>query len=434
MSVKVEILKLLKKYDDGKYSNVALNEYLKSSQLKTSEKAFVTEVFYGVIRNVIFCDAVIKTYTDKKVKKQDLLNILRISVYQIFYMESDSAGVIWEGVEIAKNSYDKNVAGFINGVLRTILREKDKITANFEKNEKYNLIYSYPKWIYKKLKKEYPENYLEIMKSYKQTPYLSVRVNKIRWNIKEFREYIEKNGIEVIKEIDTVFYLKNSKIIESDIFKEGKVIIQDASSYIAGKNLGAKNSHRVLDCCAAPGGKSAVIAEGMGNGGEILALDIYDHKLKLMEENFIKFGIKNIEMKNLDAVTLESSDIGEFDKIIADVPCSGFGVIRKKPEALYNKKREDIDNLVELQRNILEKVSKLLKVGGHLIYSTCTILKEENSENIEWFLKENPNFESVKLEIPENVSGDYDEVGGFLVNYKEKIADGFYLVKLMRNA
>ena len=169
----------------------------------------------------------------------------------------------------------------------------------------------------------------------------------------------------------------------------------------------------------------------MKNKGEVLSLDIYPHKIKLIEENAKKMGIDIIRAVKLDARKIKEQG-KQFDKILVDAPCSGYGVIRKKPEALYNKNFDNVEELATLQYEILESASNNLKVGGELVYSTCTITKEENTKNVAKFLANHPNFESVKVQIPENVQGEYDEVGGFLINYQEEIVDNFYIAKIIK--
>ena len=213
----------------------------------------------------------------------------------------------------------------------------------------------------------------------------------------------------------------------------GKIIAQDASSYLVAINLNPKSEDLVLDICAAPGGKTAVLAENMKNVGEIIALDIHQHKIKLIENNMKKLGINIVKPIVMDARNVNKQG-KKFDKILVDVPCSGYGVIRKKPEILYNKAAENIEELSKLQLEILNAAADILKDGGSLIYSTCTITEEENTENIRKFLTKRKEFKVEKLDIPENVAGDYDEYGGFCINYKEEIMDGFYMIKLTKTA
>ena len=431
MSVKYVTMGLISKVDKGAYSNIVLNDAFREFFLSPKEKAFMTEIFYGVIRNKKFLDYIIERYT-KEIKKEWIRNLLRISIYQITFMDSDNKGIVWEATELTKKKYGMTISKFINGTLRNYLRNKDTELKRLDDEKNYEVLYSIPKWFYDILEKQYGDkNLKQAITSLKKVPYLSVRINKLKYNEKEFEEFLEKNNIQIIKKADTVYYVNSGLIIISEEFKTGKIIAQDASSYLAAKNLGVLSNELVLDICAAPGGKTAVLAEQMENKGEIIAIDIHQHKIKLIETNMKKLGIDIVKAIVMDARNVNKQG-RKFDKILVDVPCSGYGVIRKKPEILYSKNRENIEELAKLQLEILNSAADILKDGGELIYSTCTIIDEENTNNIEKFLEERKEFKVEKLYIPENVSGDYDNLGGFCINYKEEIMDNFYIIKLKK--
>ena len=430
MNVKQVAINLISQVDKGAYSNIALNETFKTLNINSKEKAFITEIFYGVLRNKKFLDYIIERYT-KEIKKEWIRNLLRISIYQITFMDSDNKGIVWEATELAKK-YSIAISKFINGTLRNYLRNKDSELKNLADEKNYEVLYSIPKWFYNILEKQYRnENLKQAITSLKKVPYLSVRVNKLKYTEKEFEEFLKEKDIQIIKKVDAVYYINSGLIINSEEFKTGKIIAQDASSYLAAKNLEVIPNELVLDICAAPGGKTAVLAENMENRGEIIAIDIHQHKIKLIDTNMKKLGIDIVKATVMDARNVNKQG-RKFDKILVDVPCSGYGVIRKKPEILYSKNRENIEELAKLQLEILNSAADILKDGGELIYSTCTITDEENTNNIEKFLKEREEFKVEKLYIPKNVSGDYDSLGGFCINYKEEIMDNFYIIKLKK--
>ena len=430
MSVKYVAMKLISFVDKGSYSNIVLNDAFKEFYLTAKEKAFITEIFYGVLRNKNFLDYMIEKNT-KVIKKEWIRNLLRISIYQLTFMSSDAKGVVWEATEIAKK-HGIAISKFINGTLRNYLRNKDLEIKKLHDEKNYEILYSIPQYFCDILEKQYgSENLNQAIISLKKIPYLSVRVNKLKYSEEEFEEFLKEKDIQIIKKVDSVYYVNSGLIINSKEFKEGKIIAQDASSYLAAKNLGAKPNDLVLDICAAPGGKTAVLAEEMENKGEIIAIDIHQHKKKLIEENMKKLGIDIVKATVLDARNVNKQG-RKFDKILVDVPCSGYGVIRKKPEILYTKNRENIEELASLQLEILNSAADILKDGGELIYSTCTIISQENTENVEKFLNERKEFKVKTLNIPENVSGDYDKLGGFSINYKEEIMDNFYIIKLVK--
>ena len=430
MSVKYVAMKLISFVDKGSYSNIVLNDAFKEFYLTAKEKAFITEIFYGVLRNKNFLDYMIEKNT-KVIKKEWIRNLLRISIYQLTFMSSDAKGVVWEATEIAKK-HGIAISKFINGTLRNYLRNKDLEIKKLHDEKNYEILYSIPQYFCDILEKQYgSENLNQAIISLKKIPYLSVRVNKLKYSEEEFEEFLKEKDIQIIKKVDTVYYVNSGLIINSKEFKEGKIIAQDASSYLAAKNLGVKPNDLVLDVCAAPGGKTAVLAEEMKNKGEIIAIDIHQHKKKLIEENMKKLGIDIVKATVLDARNINKQG-RKFDKILVDVPCSGYGVIRKKPEILYTKNRENIEELASLQLEILNSAADILKDGGELIYSTCTIISQENTENVEKFLNERKEFKVKALNIPENVSGEYDKLGGFSINYKEEIMDNFYIIKLTK--
>ena len=430
MSIKYVTMGLISQVDKGAYSNIVLNDAFREFFLSPKEKAFMTEIFYGVIRNKKFLDYIIERYT-KDIRKEWIRNLLRISIYQITFMNSDNKGVVWEATELAKK-YSIAISKFINGTLRNYLRNKDSELKRLDDEKNYEILYSIPRWFYDTLEKQYGnDNLKQAITSLKKIPYLSVRVNKLKYSEEEFEEFLKEKDIQIIKKVDTVYYVNSGLIINSEEFKTGKIIAQDASSYLAAKNLGVIPNELVLDICAAPGGKTAVLAEEMKNSGEVIAIDIHQHKIKLIDTN-----MKKLEINIVKAIVMDARNVNKqgrkFDKILVDVPCSGYGVIRKKPEILYSKNRENVEELAKLQLEILNSAADILKDGGELIYSTCTITDEENTNNIKKFLEERKEFKVEKLHIPESVLGDYDKLGGFSINYKEEIMDNFYIIKLVK--
>lgn len=430
MNIKQRVISLITEVDNGKYSNIALNDYFKENRLDRKERGFITEVFYGVIRNKIFIDEMINKRA-KEIKKDWLRNLLRISVYQMTFMKSDERGVVWEAAELAKKKFSVPVSKFVNGVLRSYARDKEEEISKLKEEKRFDILYSYPLWFYEKVKADYGNKTEEVLKSLKKIPYMSVRVNKLTYSEDKFETFLKKMDIKIIKKVDSVYYLDSGIVLYSDEFKTGKIIAQDGASYLSVKVLNPKPEEHVLDTCAAPGSKTVLIAEFMENRGEVMALDIYPHKIKLIEENCSKMGIDIVKAVKMDARKLKEQG-KKFDKILVDAPCSGYGVIRKKPEILYSKGAENIEELSKLQYEILESASCILKDNGELVYSTCTITSEENTKNIKKFLENNPQFETVPFKVPENVNGDFDQFGGFTINYKEEILDNFYIAKLRK--
>jgi len=436
LNIKERIIAVLMEFEDGKYSNLLLNDYFREHghELTRGEKAFITEVFYGVIRNLIFLDYQIDKRASKKVHRRWLRNMLRLSMYQAYFMDSDEAGIAWEATEISNEKLGTYVGGFVNGILRTFFREMDDEEAFLRDNDALDIYYSYPRWFYDKVVANYGDEAEDVLKSYKKIPSMSVRVNNLKYSEEEFEEFLERKDIKIIKYIEGgVYYINSGSLIETPEFKEGKVVPQDGSSFLAASILGAKPGETVLDTCSAPGTKSMVLADTMENQGHITALDIHNHKVRLIRRSAKRMAVRIVEPVKLDARDVAELNT-EFDKILVDAPCSGYGVIRKKPEVLYNKDMDNVDELSTLQHDILTAASKVLKVGGEMVYSTCTIFKEENTDNAAKFLSENPNFEVVAIELPRNVKGKFDHLGGFNIDYTEEHLDGFYIIKMRKTA
>lgn len=430
MNIKQRVISLITEVDNGKYSNIALNDYFRDNRLDKKERGFITEVFYGVIRNKIFIDEMINKRA-KEIKKDWLRNLLRISVYQMTFMKNDDKGVVWEATELTKKKFSVPVGKFVNGVLRSYSRDKEEEIQKLRDENRLDVLYSYPKWFYEKIREDYGDKTEDVLKSLKKVPYISVRVNKLNYDEIKFENLLKKLDIKIIKKFDNIYYLDSGIILHTEEFKTGKVIVQDGASYLAAKILSPLPDESVLDTCAAPGSKTVLLGELMENKGEIMALDIHSHKVKLIEENCHKMGIDIVKAIKMDARKLKEQG-KKFDKILVDAPCSGYGVIRKKPEVLYNKNIENVEELSKLQYEILDSAAHVLKDDGEMVYSTCTITSEENTKNIKKFLENNPNFKTIPFNVPENVNGEFDEVGGFLINYKEEILDNFYIAKLKK--
>lgn len=428
MNIKLRALELLRQYEEGKYSNIALNEYLKINKLSNGEKAFLTEVFYGVIRNIIFLDYQIDKRA-KKIKKQWIRNLLRISIYQTTFMDSDNKGIAWEATELTKKKFGPVLGKFVNGLLRNYMREMDNEIKDLENKKDYGRLLSYPQWFVEKINKQYGDKSLDLLKSLKETPLMSYRVNNLKYTREEFEDLIGKNNLKIINQIGDLYYVQGRSLLDTAEFAEGKIIVQDGSSYLASTLLDAQENHLVLDSCSAPGGKTFAIADTMNNKGKIVALDIHEHKIELIEKNGEKLGIDIIDARLKDGRKAEELN-EEFDRILVDAPCSGFGVIRKKPEGVYNKTMKNVKELSQLQYDILSSSSKRLKKGGKLIYSTCTLLQEENKDNLAKFLGEHKDYEVEEINIPENVEYIKDDLGGITII--DKYLDGFYIVKLKK--
>jgi len=383
------------------YNNIVLRKTLsQNNDLKPFQKAFITEIVNGTLRNLIHLDYIIDQFSKTKTPKirPIILNILRISVYQIKFMDKvPHSAVCNEAVNLAKKNGFIGLSGFVNGVLRNITRNIDNIPyPNYEKEpEKYiEIMYSMPMWIVKYFKSFLGlEETAAICKSFLNTPEITACVNTLKTTANELIKTLENEDIIALQSnTRNAIKLKNtSDLTKLESFKKGLFHIMDESSMKAAETLNPKPFDKVLDICSAPGGKSFYMAYMMENKGKIIANDIHEHKIQLIHESAERLGINIIETKFSDA-SIYNSEFEEMDCVLLDAPCSGLGLMRKKPDIKHTKTFDDIIELAALQKKMLENASKYVKNGGKLLYSTCTISKRENEDNIAWFL-ENFDFE-----------------------------------------
>lgn len=410
--------------NEGGYSNISINKVLRKNDLENKDRGFLTELVYGTIENKLYLDYVIQKYSNQKISKlsKEVLIILEMGVYQIRDMDSvtDFAAVD-ESVKLCKKVYPRG-SGFVNAILRNILRDKTAFDIDIKDVlEKLSVEYSTGKDIVKLIVDQYGVEAAEdILYGFSQKPQLYLRVNKLKCEIDNLKELLEKDGVEVdfVSENPDALAVKNLKNIENNsYYKSGYFTIQDISSMKCVKELDPLSGERILDLCACPGGKTTYMAELMGNEGVIDARDISENKLELVNMTCKRLGINivNTGVSNAEVYCSELEAL--YDRVLADVPCSGLGIIRRKPEIRY-KKTGDISTLYNIQKNIVTNASKYVKKDGILIYSTCTINKEENENIIEWFLNNNKNYVRVHEDI--------------LMLPSEMENDGFYICKMKR--
>lgn len=387
------------------FSNLAIKNYLARNEVKNP--GFVRELVYGVLENRIYFDKIIDTLAAKGIKgiKDKELTILRMGLYQLQNMDVPDYAAINESVNLAKKvCYGKDK--FINGMLRSFLKRRDEDFSGGDLAVKY----SFMPWI-ANLWKEQGYELEELLKASNTKPKLCLRVNTNRASAEELLEKFDGRKSELSPR---AILVKGSDILNSEDFLCGKFSVQDETSIVCADIVDPKEGESVLDMCAAPGGKTMAMAESL-KGGDVLAMDIYEHKLALIEDQAKRLGLDNVRTRCQDATKLVEEFIGKFDKVLADVPCSGLGVIRHKPE-IKLKEQKDLDKLYDVQASILLNASKYVKKGGSLVYSTCTINKRENEEQIEKFLENNRDYE---LEFEKQYLPHVDHT------------DGFYIAKLI---
>lgn len=421
-------LKILYKIDkEQAYSNIVLNDEIKQNRKNLNDKdiGLISEIVYGVVTWKLTIDEIIKKYSKIKLKKISpwILNILRMGVYQIIFLDKiPKSAAVNESVNLAKRYGHNSSSNFVNAVLRKI--EKNDYEEFFQIKddiERISKTTSMPEWIIRELlKNNNIETVNEICKNSNLKPKLTIRINKLKADKNQMKTMLKDRCIEYKEtEYEDFLTLEKVKNIENlDLFKNGFFTVQDISAGLTAKMLDPKKGEKILDACSAPGGKTTYIAELMNNEGYIQAWDIHEHRTKLVEQTAERLGINIINTKIKDATIYDKNLENQFDRILLDVPCLGIGVIKRKPDIKWKRKPEDISGICEIQQKILENCSKYLKIGGILIYSTCSILKDENEKNIQEFLCKNKVFDIIDNDII-NIAPDTEK-------------DGFFICKLIK--
>ena len=421
---------LLKVDGEGGYSNLVLNEQLKKAQLSPEDTAFASRLFYGTLERKLTLDHIIGAYSKKPVHKLTpaVAEILRMSLYQLAFLDSvpDSAAVN-EGVKLTRTMKAASASGFVNAVLRAFLRDgKELPPIKGGQLRQWEVRYSCPQWIIRSLQQSYGEQAtIDILEDSLERPPLYARVNTARGSVEACVKRLQEEGVRVQLDPDLpgcIALEQTASIERLSAFQEGLLHIQDKSSQLCAAALGAKPGERVLDCCAAPGSKSFTAAEWMG-------------EIKKIEQGAKRLGLSCIRARLQDA-TVFAPSLGQFDRVLCDAPCSGIGIIGRKPEIKY-KKEQDLRDLPQVQAKILDNVSRYVKKGGTLLYSTCTLLERENGAVVQAFLKEHPEFEPAALpEMVQKACGIADKQAWkvTLLPHKGQRAqtDGFFIATMKK--
>ena len=423
---KVAINILERIINEGAYSNIILSNELNNSDLSDKDKALVTEIVYGTLRRLKTIDTIIASFVkDISIMDKKILNILRVAVYQMNYLDKvPSYAACNEAVEEAKEISDKD-SKLVNGILRNFVKKEGKFDIVFRnKIDEIAFDLSFEPWMVRMFIKQYGEHEaLEILEGLNNTPKMTVRVNSIKGDYEEVYEELEEAGYNIEEGCicPEAISIKGGKGIENNqAFVDGKITVQDESAMLISPLLDLEEGMKVLDLCCA------------NNTGEVLGFDLHENKLELVKENYERLGITNIKLAQMDATKLDAKLVSYADRVLLDVPCSGIGIIRKKPEIKWTKKRKDLKEIVEVQREILENAWEYLKTGGVMVYSTCTLNKEENEENIKWFLSKHKDATIEKVFIGKGANLCYDQMGTLTILPNEYM-DGFFVAKIKKN-
>ena len=434
---------LLEVNKEGQYSHLVIRSTLEKYQyLEKQERAFITRVCEGTLEYKLRLDYILNRFSTVPAEKMKpvIRELLRSSVYQILYMDSvpDSA-VCNEAVKLARKKGFYNLTGFVNGVLRKIAREYGSIRfpGKEEPEEYLSVIYSMPKWLVQRFLEQYgfekTEKMLEAFLKEKPT---TIRIREYLVEKEAVLESLKSQKVTVEKApyVENAYYVKDYDYLPAlDAFRVGSIQVQDVSSMLVGDIAAPKEGDYVIDLCAAPGGKTLCIADKLKGTGRVDARDISRTKTDYIRENAIRQNFLNVVVTEKDATQLDSDSLEKADIVLADVPCSGLGVMGRKTDIKYKLNPAKIQELAGLQREILEQASTYVKPGGTLIYSTCTIGKEENQDNVEWFLEHYPyELESLDPYLCEELRSDTTKEGYLQLLSGVHDCDGFFIARLKR--
>lgn len=415
--------------NDKAYSNIIINEVLSNNELNRADKSLFTELVYGTLKRKYTLDYLLKPFVQTKLKGW-VRQLLWMSIYQYAYLDKiPEHAIIHEAVEIAKYKGGPHNGNVVNGILRNMMRsELPDFTEITDDKKRIAIEYSLPKWLVDHWVTHLGlEKTEEIAQSFLDKVSTTVRVNLTRITVDEAIRRLTDDDyiVELDKEIDTCLHISGKPIIESRLFKDGLVSIQDKSSMFVGEIMSLTEGDKVLDACSAPGGKACHIAEILNGTGHVDATDIHEHKIDLID-----FNIKKLRLSNISAFEHDATEKYDkvYDKILVDAPCSGLGVLKHKPEIKYEQSQHSIQSLVEIQLEILNNVKDSVKPGGTIIYSTCTIEQMENENVIYTFLKANNDFEFDAFEHP--ITGE--KVKTMQVLPQDFNSDGFFITRIKR--
>ena len=425
--------------EEEAWSAPALRHY--TAEMSPRDAALATALTGGVLQHRSMCDFYLTKFSKTKLKKVQprILDLLRMGVYQLLWMDRipDSAAVN-ETVRLARSlcHADRQTAGYVNGVLRAIARKKDHLPQPDceTKGEYYSLRYSHPRWLTELYLEQFGVKQTRLLLEADNQPAPTVlRVNTLRADVEQVRQELEEQGV-VVQTHETIpnclLVSGTGNLERLPAFAEGRVTVQDGASQMSVYALDPQPGMEVLDCCAAPGGKSFFAAERMGDIGTVVSCDVYDHKRNKIQEGAQRLGLGCIRTELQDAAMFRPEWEEHFDAVLCDVPCSGMGIIRKKPEIRY-KDEEPLRGLPDIQLAIVSNASRYVKAGGTLVYSTCTLLRRENEAVVQSFLQSHPAFEQVSFSLPvctEPVDGCVT-----LLPHVHN-TDGFFVAKLRKKS
>ncbi|MDE5584160.1 MAG: 16S rRNA (cytosine(967)-C(5))-methyltransferase RsmB [Ruminococcus sp.] len=393
---------LCKTFSENSFSNIQLDSGLKNSDLDESGRKFCSAVYYGVIERKIYLDYIISKLASRPLKKLDnvVLNILRSGLYQMIFMDNiPESAVVNESVSLVKMFRKTSASGMVNAVLRNFIRQGKKVEMPKNRLEMYSVKYSAPVGLVKSLIDDYGVELAEnLLSDALGSPPVTVRMNTLKCSEEEFKASLGDIKAEKSSVISECFTLSGGDAVRTEAFKKGFFHVQDMASQLCCIALAPTEADNVLDICSAPGGKAFTMAELMGGRGIIQAFDLHEKRVNLIRDGAKRLGLANISAETGDG-TVFNEKLPKFTKILCDVPCSGIGAIRRKPEIKY-KDLAGFSGLPEIQYSIADNALNYLATGGEMVYSTCTLRKAENQEVVNRLLENHPEIEFVELPQP----------------------------------
>ena len=425
---------LMKVFKQKSYSNIALNNALQKSNLSEVDKGLATNIVYGTIQYKIFLEYQLKPLIKGKLKDPFIEPLLLMSAYQYFFLDKVPTNAIFDEANKLAKQYGKKHSGayrMVNGILRSLDRQGEILPNKKDIIAYLSVKESFPKWLVEYLIKNFDqEKAKQILASSNQPAPNSIRMAVAPEFYGEIEAEVEQDGYQykVSKLTDHNLLLDHGNIAQTALFRQGKITIQDSAASLAVDAFDFEGNEQVLDACSAPGGKTVQIAENLISGN-VTALDIHENKLRLVKNAAKRLGVSDkVKTKALDAREApEYFEKEQFDKILVDAPCSGLGLIRRKPEIRYDKTFNDIKHLSKIQSDILNQVSTLVKPGGELVYSTCTISKEEDEDVVNNFLQKHPDFVLEPIQV-----GNLPKQDMVRIFPDEYDSDGFFIAKLKK--
>ena len=424
---------------NGAYANITLQDYISKHNLADLDRRFFTELVYGVVRRRNYLDAIIVHFAKRPLKKLSsmVVEVLRLGIYQIIYMDKvPESAAVNESVKLAKK-LTRGLSGFVNAILRSVIREQDSIgVEDLASNdiEVISFIYNIPLWLIDLWMSEFGRDKTESLCAwFNQQPKLTARINTILIDIPQCLTLLKEQGWDVSQDSNykDIIYINSHRgsLEKSDAVIKGYITFMDKASMLVARLVNPQPGERVLDCCAAPGGKSMYMATLMDNTGSLMSCDIHEHKIALMESNAQRLGISIVQTKVQDATELPSAWKSYFDRVLVDVPCSGLGILQKKLDMRWRKDESTLSELPPLQLAILERAAMTVKEKGYLVYSTCTLNYKENEDVVEAFLQKHKEFSIV----PVGTDFPLKSNNGMITTYPPTDdMDGFFMVKMQR--